>query len=267
MDVRSLVQVVKKAEQVTRIFDSLYRERSQLYAKLLSRGLFSRKKAVLARIATINQRERRVVQALRLGKDLTVTSVDDCLGDPEFMRALVHEIGNVSDLVVNLKAVDSYFSSILDAQERFLDAELNAVNSQSWKEVMIELVRLKEIIESYKGALHVLEEKVFSPVDLVQDLEQRKDALADIRDLIVEISVFVLLFVGTDVAFRSWNEGKFFISGNMPPIPVLLKFIGIASVIAYLQVPSRLISGVKDSFESIKSSIEKLQLGGKDTSL
>lgn len=246
-----LLKILEKIEQVTRIYNSLYEERADLYKKLTKRRIpFFRPKPkneiVVQRLLTINSRERKIAGIL--------------VGNKESILSYASLADKYPEIKKSLSMMNSYFDNLLEKQIGFLDMERQVLNGQkSWNEALPRFDNYFKAISEFEAVAKQCNRRVFSPKELAEFLMKNKAIIPPkLTSTISEITVFVLVFMGIDTVFKSLPEGNIFDPSKYPSVPELSKFIALGSIISLLNIPSRLVNAARNRKAAILSSLALL---------
>ncbi len=242
MDPKGVINLLEKGEQVTRIYSNLYEERKTLYTSFAS----SKDHQILERLKIINLRERKVLEALEENKDSIIENI-------ELARTQ-------SNLHRSLEFMRGYFEQVLQSQKEFLNNELLMIERKiTWRQALKNFYDYFNVLDSFEKRARKCNKYLFSPKEFQEVLKANESSLpAQIKEVLVHTSVFVLVFVGIHTAFSSWEELKLFDVSKLPPTLEIFKFIIMASVISLLNLPFRVINGVKNSKRAIVEALNNL---------
>ncbi|MBI4918847.1 hypothetical protein HY837_02890 [archaeon] len=134
-----LASLVSKTEQVHRIYDSLWKERTDIYLKIIvdlkkGKGFFKKIlpdiskdfRDELALLSNINKRERKVLNALFKHKEETFRVKDalfSSMTSTKIGKTNLYNVCNSLSLEKLSALIDKYFNQIYPVQESFLNAE------------------------------------------------------------------------------------------------------------------------------------------------
>lgn len=246
-----LIQILKKSEQVTRMYSRLYKKREELYSSLCKRRKFFffipiNKKRIIAELKGVNGHERQILGILLSHKNEIMPSV---------LKARIDD-----DISKHLLSLTYYFDSLIKAQEKFLAVELEVLDrKRSWNDVAAEFEHYFNLLNEFELNVRECDKHLFSPKELIIALRKNQKHLpTEILKILVNTSVFVPIFELINVSFDSMKMGQFFDPSKWPPLILLIQWIIVAAAISYFNLPIRIVNSVKSSFADINQSFHKL---------
>ncbi|MBI4919001.1 hypothetical protein HY837_03665 [archaeon] len=242
MNPEAIVNLVEKSEQVTRIYSDLYKERKTLYTTFSE----NKDQQILERLKTINLRERKVLEALEKNKAEILKNID-----------LAKEYSNIHK---SLEFMSGYFEQLIQAQNEFLDKELLMIEGKiNWKQALKDFYHYFNVLDSFEKRARKCNKYFFSPKEFQEVLKANESSLpVQVKNILVNTTVFVLIFIGISTTFSSLEELKLFDVSKLPSINDLLRFVVIASIISMLNLPARVLNGVKSSKRAIIEALNNL---------
>jgi hypothetical protein len=243
MNQKDLGHLLRKYEQVSKLYTKIYRERLELY-KLATTSHFLRKanpKKAYSQLIRINNHETKILFILDKHKNETLSLLHQCHLDG--IRFGV------------LQAMQEYFFNFQVHQKKFLDAE------KRWLKGDMEKNEFQMIFNDYCASLEKLLENTAlhshlfpNPNDLLQSMQKMK-LKKEFMEVLPKTTVMFTIFTAQNMVWSGLHHGDLINLQAIPDMETWVRSILVVSLLSVFNVSSHIVQQLSSMKDIVSKSL------------